>query len=140
MIIRNLQKKDAGQVAPLIFQLTRNIVEPENLCSRLENLADALGTQYIVAEKNNHIVGFAGLVWYGIPSKGLVGWIEEVVVDQNYRRQGIGQSMVGKLLSLAKAKGLVQVKLTACDDGSKKLYQACGFADKLEVLMVKKYY
>jgi len=74
MTIRKLQKSDAALAAELIKQLTQNIIEPENLTGRLENLAQAENCQYFVAEEGAGLVGFAGLVWYVIPSKGLMGW------------------------------------------------------------------
>lgn len=136
--IRNLKKEDGSQVAELTKQLTSNIVEPENLISRIEKMSEPRNYQYLVAEKEGKIVGFAGLCWYPIPSKGLMGWIEEVVVDKPWRGQGIGQALMEKLLQLANDKGLKQIKLTTADPAARHIYEKFDFIKKNEDLLVKK--
>lgn len=140
MNIRRLKKEDAPQVAVLIKQLTENIVEPENLLKRLEDLSVPQNFQYLTAEIGGVVVGFAGLAWYVIPSKGQVGWIEEVVVDEKYRGQGIAGNLMQELLKVAEEKGLKQVKLTTANPAAKHLYEKLGFIKKEEELLVKKYY
>ena len=128
--IRNLKKEDAPQVAELIKQLTQNIKEPENLINRIKEMSEPQSYEYFVAEKDSQIIGFAGLVWYPVPSKGLIGWIEEVVVDEKLRGQGIGKLLMERLLNLALEKECQQVKLTALNPIAKKLYESLGFDKK----------
>src|SRR3989344_4230330 len=97
VIIRQFKKEDAAEAAVLTPQLTKNIIEPEKLVERLSRLADFKNWHYLVAEDNGQIVGLAGLAWYPIPSKGLIGWLEEVVVDEKSRGQGIGRSLTAEL-------------------------------------------
>jgi phosphinothricin acetyltransferase len=134
--IRQFKKEDATQVAVLIPQLTKNIVEPASLVKRLENLATAQNWQYFVAELEDKIVGFAGLVWYPVASKGLIGWIEEVVVDEAFRGQGIGRSLMEVLLKLAEEKNIKQVKLTSTNIAL-PLYEKFGFNKKDQDYLVK---
>ncbi len=136
MIIRNLQKKDAGQVALLIKQLTKNIVEPQNLIKRIEGLIKQKNSQFLVAKLNGRVVGFGGLVWYKISSKGLIAWVEEVVVDGQYRKQGIGTALMEHLLILAKNKKVKQVKLTSTPT-AKSLYEKLGFIRKDQDYLIK---
>lgn len=65
--IRNLSKSDSGQVSVLIGQLTKDIVEPDNLSARIEALVDQAASRFLVAEQDGAVAGFAGLVWYDIP-------------------------------------------------------------------------
>ncbi len=134
--VRNLQKKDAGRVALLIPQLTKNIIEPDNLIKRIEKLANQKNSQFLVAELQNKVVGFGGLVWYVIPSKGLIGWAEELVVDGQYRRQGIGRALMERLLVLAQQKKVTVVKLTSTPT-AKSLYETLGFTKKDQDYLVK---
>lgn len=127
---RNLEEKDAGQVALLVKQLTKNIIEPEKLVERIEQLVDQQNCQYLVCEINNKVVGFGGLVWYLIPSKGLIAWVEEVVVDSQSRGQGIGSSLMEKLIKLAKQKKIKQIKLTSSNVIASNLYKKLGFIKK----------
>ena len=136
MTIRNLQKKDAGEVKFLIMQLTQNIIEPEDLVKRIEGLLKQKNSQFLVAEKDNKVVGFGGLVWYIIPSKGLIAWAEELVVDDQYRKQGIGRALMENILKLAQQKKARQIKLTSTA-GAKGLYESLGFIKKDHEYLVK---
>ena len=138
MNIRNLKKEDAGQVAILIKQLTCNIVEEDGLVERIESLSKSENWQYLVAEIDDKIVGFGGLAWYPIPSKGLMAWIEEVVVSSDHRRQGIGKKIMDELLKITKEKGCVQIKLTTSNPGARKLYEKLGFKLKEKSVLMKK--
>ncbi|MDP2736758.1 MAG: GNAT family N-acetyltransferase [bacterium] len=128
--IRQLKKEDATAVAALIPQLTQNIIEPEKLLQRLESMTSGDHYKYFVAELDSQVVGLAGLVWYPIPSKGLIGWVEEVVVDEQFRGQGIGRDLTKKIMELAGQKGCKQVKLTSATAISSKLYEQLGFVKK----------
>ena len=100
--IRNLQKKDAKKVVSLIRQLTQNILDSKHLEKRIKKISVSINSQFLVARLNEKVVGFGGLVWYEIPSKGLVGWIEELVVDDNNRGQGIGKFLMKNIINLKK--------------------------------------
>ncbi len=135
--VRNLEPSDAPAASLLVMQLTKNVIEPENLTSRITALVKMVNGQYMVAEKDGQLVGFGGLMWYQIPSKGLVGQIEEVVTDEKFRKQGIATELMRALVALARARGLVQIKLTA-KPGSGHVYESVGFVQKEESVMLLK--
>jgi len=128
--IRNLQKKDAPEVALLIAQLTQNIVEPRQLIKRIGDLPLQKNSVFLVATSNDEVVGFGGLVWYSIPSKGLIGWIEEVVIDSKFRGQGIAGKLMKNLLMQAKKKKIRVLKLTVSNPVAKNLYESLDFTKK----------
>ncbi len=130
MIIRNLEKTDALAVALLIPQLTKNIVEPENLVARLENLASQPNCQYLVTLEETTVVGFGGLAWYPIPSKGTIAWLEEIVVDEKFRGRGIAKALIGRLLEIAEQKNIKTIKLTSINSVTNNLYEKFGFVQK----------
>ena len=137
--VRRLRRSDAAQVSLLIPQLTQNIVKPENLVERIRDLVDQTSSDWLVAaEFDGRIVGFGGLVWYSIPSKGMIAWIEEVVVDQTSRNQGIGYALIEALLLIAWRIDAVQVKLTSKAMAT-GLYRKFGFVKKDEEYLVKKF-
>jgi len=138
--IRELKKEDAPQVAELIKQLTKNIVDGENLTIRIEKMASGGDFQYYVAEVDNEVLGFAGLAWHPIPSKSLISWVEEVVVDERARGKGVGKALMNQLLKLAEEKGCSQIKLTVSNPIAKGLYEKLGFEKKEEEYLIKKYY
>jgi len=138
--IRKLKKEDASQVALLIRQLTKNIVDEEDFIGRIEKMSLADHYQYYVAEIDGKILGFAGLAWHPIPSKGLIAWVEEVVVDKQARGRGVGKALMRQLMKLAQEKRYAQVKLTVSNPIAKKLYEKLGFSVKDEFYMIKKNY
>ena len=136
--VRKFKKEDAGPAAELINQLTPNINQPDKLIRRLEAMAQGADYQYLVAELGGMVVGFGGLAWYPIPCKGFLGWIEELVVDNKVRGQGIGQELMRALLKLAKAQGCQVIKLTASNPVARTLYESFGFQTKLESTLMHK--
>jgi len=136
MMIRKLQKKDAPQVARLIHQLTKNVVEPDHLEKRIAVLPAQKNSRFLVVCRGNRVVGFGGLVWYAIPSKGLIAWVEELVVDERFRRQGIGRALMEQFLKIALAKKIQQVKLTSTP-AAKGLYEKLGFIKKEQDYLYK---
>ena len=79
-------------------------------------------------DENGEIVGSASLAIAHSPT-GAHGWIEDVVVDQAARGQGIGKALTQSLLDRAKVLGLKQVYLTSrpSREAANRLYQSMGF-------------
>lgn len=74
------------------------------------------------------LVGMALMCTYKVIS-GHKGWIEDVVVDESMRGQGIGKKLMEKLLEVARAKGLTEVLLFSADHRKAAigLYTHLGF-------------
>lgn len=64
-----------------------------------------------------------------------MGLIEDVVVDSQYRNQGIGREIINELTRIAKEKGAYKVVLR-CDDENEPFYEKLGF-NKHKSLMRK---
>jgi len=58
-----------------------------------------------------------------------VGVVEDVVVDKNYRRMGLGTKLMEKLLEKGKELKVFAVELTSNPqrEGARRLYQKLGF-------------
>ncbi len=81
-----------------------------------------------VAELDGRIVGSTTLL---IESKfihdgGLVGHIEDVVVDKEYQGQKIGEKIMNYLIEIAKNRGCYKMILN-CTDDVKPFYEKLGF-------------
>jgi len=61
--------------------------------------------------------------------KGVVGHISSVAVDPQWRRQGIGESVLRFLIVEARTLGLERVELHATPDGE-AIYRKLGFHDR----------
>ncbi|MEM9144006.1 MAG: GNAT family N-acetyltransferase [Bacteroidota bacterium] len=63
---------------------------------------------------------------------GHKGWIEDVVVDQEYRGKGIGRKLMEELIAVGKQKGLTDILLFTGyhREAANALYQNLGFQKK----------
>ena len=84
----------------------------------------------LVIENNGEIVGFGALIIYQTPVKSYVGTIEDVVVDEAYRGQGLGRKLIQELIQIAKDKNIKMVSLTSDPSRvvARKLYTSLGFS------------
>ena len=116
----------------LMPQLTHHSPPP----TRNDLIAMALSEQIFVflakvPDQDGVIVGTATLGTFRTPT-GVHGWIEDVVVDQDYRRQGIGKALTEACLAQSRALGLRDVNLTSRSArcAANQLYQAMGFIQR----------
>lgn len=111
----------------LIPQLTHHSPPPSH--ADLLEMAQ-LGSVFVFLARGHagRIVGSATLATFRTPT-GLHGWIEDVVVDREARRQGIGKALTQGCLDQARKLGLREVNLTSRSARcyANQLYQAMGF-------------
>jgi ribosomal protein S18 acetylase RimI-like enzyme len=74
-------------------------------------------------------VGILCLTIYRVPT-GLRSIIEDVIVDESARRQGIGAALMRYAIELAREAGAEGVSLTSNPqrEAANQLYQSMGFA------------
>ena len=94
----------------------------------LARIADHQATTLLVARSQDVIVGMLTLVTFPLPS-GLRARIEDVVVDQAARGQGVGTALTMAALGLAQEQGARSIDLTsrASRVAANRLYQQLGF-------------
>lgn len=111
----------------LIPQLTQN-----NPAPTLEDLAalvrDSSSTLMIARDDSGVIIGALTLSIYRVPT-GIRSIIEDVIVDESARGQGIGESLMRYAIDLAREKGAGNISLTSnpMRDAANKLYLRVGF-------------
>jgi ribosomal protein S18 acetylase RimI-like enzyme len=113
----------------LIPQLTTNNTAPgwDELTTLLNSKSSTLLIARQPDEKGN-IVGILTLAIYRVPT-GIRSVIEDVVVDEKVRRQGIGEALLLHAIELAKEAGASGVALTSNRrrEAANALYQSIGF-------------
>ncbi|MDE6182783.1 MAG: ribosomal protein S18-alanine N-acetyltransferase, partial [Eubacteriales bacterium] len=79
---------------------------------------------YIVALADEKVVGYGGM-WHVINE----GHITNVAVSPEYRRKGIGESLIKKLIEIAKEKEMIGLTLEVriSNEIAKNLYKKQGF-------------
>ncbi|MFP5488476.1 MAG: GNAT family N-acetyltransferase [Acidimicrobiia bacterium] len=112
--------------AALIPQLSSSSPPPS--AEELQAIVDAPDSVLLVARLDGRVVGSLTLACYRIPT-GLKAWIEDVVVDDSARGQGVGEALNRAAIAEAAARGAKNVSLTSrpSREAANRLYQRLGF-------------
>jgi glucosamine-phosphate N-acetyltransferase len=70
-----------------------------------------------------------------IHNMGKVAHIEDVVVDKNYRNNGLGKQMIQYAVSLSKEYGCYKTILD-CSDENVSFYQKCDFEKRDNMMAI----
>ena len=120
-----------------LFQAMRHLIPQlgaHKILPTEEQLADLLaseGCTLLVARDpgaGGRIVGTLCLNIYRVPT-GIRSIVEDVVVDESVRRQGVGEALMRHAMDLARESGASGVSLTSRPDreAANRLYQSMGF-------------
>ena len=116
--------------ARLIPQLSRSNPAPTR--EQLDEIVRSEASHLLVARDDaGAIVGSLSLVLFRIPT-AVRAWIEDVVVDEAARGQGVGEALNREALRIAKDAGAVTVDLTSrpSREAANRLYQRIGFKQR----------
>ncbi len=115
--------------ARLTPQLSRSSPPPGE--HELERIVQSDATRLLVAKVEGAIVGSLTLALFRIPT-GLRAWIEDVVVDESVRGQGIGAALNLEALKVARDQGARTVDLTSrpSREAANRLYHRLGFKQR----------
>ena len=137
IIIRELQKEDLGRGFLTTLDSLRRASNIEKntadkIFDKIKNNPDHTVVVALVDEK---IVGAATLLLESkfIHNGGIVGHIEDVVVDKNYQGQKIGEKIIRYLLERAKTERCYKTILD-CADNVKPFYEKIGFKHNANAL------
>jgi ribosomal protein S18 acetylase RimI-like enzyme len=94
----------------------------------LETIVNCPANTVLLARSAGTIIGTLTLVMFPLPS-GLRAWIEDVVVDQSARGQGVGEALSREALRIAREAGARTVDLTSrpSREAAGRLYERIGF-------------
>jgi ribosomal protein S18 acetylase RimI-like enzyme len=130
-----LKVEAATEVTPQLMEaLTRLIPQlssssPPPAAGDLARIVEGDQTTLLVARgEDQRVVGTLTLVLYYIPT-GVRAVIEDVVVDEAARGQGVGEALTRAALEVAAAKGARTVDLTSrpSRQAANRLYERLGF-------------
>jgi len=108
MTIRNALAKDVAAIHSLIIALAVYEKEPNAVINSPENLLEDLIIHKrcfaIVAEDQKQIIGFA-LYYFGYSTwKGRTLYLEDIFVQENARKKGVGQALFDEILKRARTE------------------------------------
>jgi ribosomal protein S18 acetylase RimI-like enzyme len=110
----------------LLPQLSSSAEPPD--AGALSAIAAAPASTLLLARADGAIVGTLTLAIFPIPT-GIRAWIEDVVVDEAARGQGVGEMLTVAALELARRAGARTVDLTTrpSREAAGRLYERVGF-------------
>ncbi len=99
----------------------------------LEQLAETVAgeTMLVAKDDDGAIIGTLTLIMYRV-SSGLKARIEDVIVDQHARGQGVGEALTREAMRRATEAGARMVELTSMPyrEAANRLYRRLGFVNK----------
>jgi ribosomal protein S18 acetylase RimI-like enzyme len=130
--IREIAKVDDDLIAAmnlLIPQLSNSNPPPDR--SALEEIVASDSSILISAYIDGAIVGSLTLIIFTIPT-GKRAWIEDVVVDEKCRNEGIGEALNQEAINIARRSGAKTVDLTSrpSREAANRLYSRLGFVQR----------
>jgi ribosomal protein S18 acetylase RimI-like enzyme len=114
-------------VSRLVPQLSSS--SPPPTTAELGDVVASPATDLFIAiDDGGGVVGMATLATFRIPT-GMRAWIEDVVVDDAGRGQGVGTALTEAMLDRARELGCRTVDLTSrpSREAANRLYQRAGF-------------
>jgi ribosomal protein S18 acetylase RimI-like enzyme len=132
-LVKQTTDEVVDAVRRLLPQLSQTALPPDS--ERLARVVDCPTNTVLVARSGGAIVGMLTLVLLPIPS-GLRARIEDVVVDQAARGQGVGDALSRAALELAAKQGARTVDLTSRPSraAANRLYERLGFVRRESVV------
>jgi len=128
-------KDDLIGILELLKQLSENPYSSENIdleyINKIWNKIENNNIKYFLAKDNNKIIGSCYIcIIPNLTNNGKsIGYIENVIVDKDYRKKGIGKKIMEMAIEYAKANNCYKVVLQS---GIKrveahKFYEKIGF-------------
>ncbi|MCP4077747.1 MAG: GNAT family N-acetyltransferase [Gammaproteobacteria bacterium] len=114
---------DKSEFFPLYISTGWN----QNLMLSAEQLEQAVKNSFAVisAYENNQLIGFGRVVSDGIA----YATIYDVIVSPNWQKQGIGSSIIRKLVAVCEHNDIRSIHLFAAK-GAEKFYKNLGFVPR----------
>jgi ribosomal protein S18 acetylase RimI-like enzyme len=111
----------------LVPQLTNNN-PPPSLNDLAALVRDSSSTLMVARNEKGEIIGALTLTVYRVPT-GIRSIIEDVIVDNSARGQGIGEALMLRAIEIAKEKGASNISLTSnpLREAANRLYLRVGF-------------
>lgn len=125
----NVTTKDLDAINALIPQLSASA--KAMTYARLLQLVKDPDMTVLVARDAQKIIGIGMIVWYHVLTEKRA-WLEEIIVDEAYRHQGIGERLSRGLIDIAKQNRVERAYLSSGPqrEVANKLYRKLGFEKK----------
>lgn len=134
LTIRQAEQKDFDAIFCLLEQLWSYKQLDFSAIQNVYNIALESNTQKLtVSLVDNKIIGFCSLtINNNLWQAGNLGHIDELVIDQVYRRKGFGKNMIDHITEIARKSGCKRIEL---DSGfhrkeAHQFYESIGYENR----------
>ncbi len=95
-----------------------------------QRLRESIGLEVLVAEADGQVVGFAALS-FSQTLTGSKAWIDDIAVEPDHRRQGIGAALLEAAVRRARQRGCAYLLVNTAKGNppARAFYEACGFEE-----------
>jgi ribosomal protein S18 acetylase RimI-like enzyme len=127
---REVTDELVNAIGSLVGQLSSSAELPTP--AELEEIVASPASRLLVArDESGTIVGSLTLALFRIPT-GVRAWIEDVVVDESARGEGVGEALSREALRIAAEAGARTVDLTSrpSRESANRLYERIGFEQR----------
>ncbi len=113
----------------VLEELTEVGLTPEEAIRAHSNLMVRMNGTIFVALEENKVIGTAAIHMLPkfVHKLGFVGLVEDVVVAQTHRGQGVGKLLMYNAVDFAKGRWNCYKIVLDCDDNNIPFYESCGF-------------
>jgi len=127
--LKTFNKEDLASVNKLLKQLDSDAFVLTK--AEVREMIDSPANYLFIARKkdNREMIGMITLIAYRIPV-WKKGWIEDLVVDKDYRNKGIATKLINHAIEKAKNEGVLSLNLTSHRTKkveANKFYESLGF-------------
>lgn len=137
MRIREATIKDSAVIAQLMAQLIEASgyegwqVSPEQVEENLREMAANDAYQVLLAEEKGRVAGLLSLSFrHTLFHPALSALIDELVVEQGHRRQGIGRQLIAEAIERCRAAGCCEIEVSTerANKAAQEFYRQHGFS------------
>jgi len=129
--------EDSAVIAQLMRQLIEAVgyegwqISPEQIEERLRKMAESDAYQVLLAEDEGQVVGLLSLTFrHTLFHVAPTALIDELVVEQDHRRRGVGQQLMVEAIERCRAAGCreIEVSTERSNKTAQKFYRQHGFS------------
>jgi glucosamine-phosphate N-acetyltransferase len=126
MDFRLINESDYSQYLLFIEELSKfkSNLSFDEFKKKLEDMKDIY---IMVIYDNKLLIGCGSIFIMNKIHCNPIGYIQDVLIDENYRKHGLGKQLVNKLISIGKEKNCYKIILN-CHENNKHFYEKCDFS------------
>ncbi len=131
LLIRAARPDDEADILALLKLIPANAaMSTQELEAARVRFRESTALDVLVAEQKGRVIGLLVLSFVSALT-GLRAWIDDLVVDPDHRRQGIGRSLVEAAIQRASRRGVTHLFIDTSrgNPDAREFYRACGFRE-----------